>query len=214
MTIKQPYGNIFLQLKDFILKEINSMINKLPQSIPCRVIKNNGQTVNVQLTVSTGVTNQTINKIPIAKSKYFNIPFAAGDRGLLIPSSYIYDDLVLTGLGFISNSKKSTSRSGYVFVPFTNFAEDYAGVSVNNNTKIFSQDGNADIEITNTDIKFKTNEEILWSNLKIFLDAFKLSYNTNVTTENANLVSIQAQLTALGKPATITPLSSFTGDYR
>ena len=212
--ISQIYYNIFLQLRDWILKEISDALNKLPKTIPCKVVQNNGQTVDVLPTLNVGVTAQTMKNVPIAKSKYLNIPFKAGDLGLLVPASYLYNDLILMDMGFIQSPKLSTTLAGYIFIPMVNYANDLAGTSVNNNTKIFSQNGAADIEITNTDIKLKTNEEILWSKVKTFLDNFKIAFNNNVTTANNNYITISAALSSLGAPVSLTALSQYTGDYR
>lgn len=206
LMTKQPYQNVGLQLRQWILSEIETALSGLTKALPCKIITNNGQTVDVEVTVNIGMPLSIIKKVPIAKTKYLNLPLAAGDLGLLIPSNYLFNSLAITDITAIKNPKPATTISGYIFVPFTNYAQDYAGNGVNNNTKIFSQNGLADIEITNTDIKFKTNEEILWSKLKTWLDNYQINYNTNMTI-------IKAGLTALGY-APASGITNYTATYR
>ena len=205
-AIKQPYKNVGIQLKQWILSEINNSLNTLTKALPCKVITNNGQTVDVQVTINIGLPLSAIKKVPIAKTRYLNLPIKSGDLGMLIPSDYLFNSLAITAATSISAPKPGTTISGYIFIPFTNYAQDYAGVNVNNNTKIFSQNGASDIEITNSDIKFKTNEEILWSHLKTYLDNYQSNYNANMTI-------IKAGLLALGY-APASGITNYTGSYR
>ena len=213
-TIKQPYKNVGIQLKEWILSEINNSLNNLTKALPCKVITNNGQTVDVQVTVNIGMSLSNVKKVPIAKTRYLNLPIKAGDLGLLIPSDYLFNSLAITNNASIPAPKPATAISGYIFIPFTNYAQDYAGSNVNNNTKLFSQNGASNIEITNSDIKLKTNEEILWSHLKTYLDNWQLNYNANITATNANNATIIAAFATLGKTIVLGPSTPYNGSYR
>lgn len=212
--IRQPYKNIGVQLKQWILSEIENALNNLTKALPCKVVTNNGQTVDVQVTINTGINLSTIKKVPIAKTRYLNLPIKAGDLGLLIPSDYLYNSLAITNISSINDAKPSTAISGYIFVPFTNYSQDYAGSTANNNTKLFSQDGEGNIEITNTDFKITTDETITWNKLKTYLDNFQSNYNANITAINANNATIIAAFATLGKTIVLTNTTPYNGSYR
>lgn len=255
---KQPYYNTFLQLRGWILEEINKVLGQLPKTIPCKVTEYKGQVVDVLPTVDIGVTAKTLSDIPVAKSKYYNIPLQPDDPGLLVPASYLYNDLILSDLGFINSPKESTTFSGYIFIPFVTASGDY--VTEMTSTQIFSQGGKSNINmneeqiklsaveeastieitessinisaaseasvlalseeeaklsaasdassitLTSDDIKLKTDEEILWSKLKLFLDNWQTSYNSDIAI-------IKAGLTALGYPGA-SGITGFNGSYR
>lgn len=210
--IKQPYVNMFLKLRDWLIEEVNKILAQLPQTIPCKIIANNGETVDVQPILNLNVPVTTLTKVPIVKSKYINIPFSVGDIGMLIPASYIYNDLILTDLDFISNPKKSTNISGYLFLPLIPISKDY--ITAGTNTNLYSQDGSSYISVQNGDIILNSNEAISFNKLKTFLDNWKLNYNNNITTENINLGIITAAFSSLGVPVTLTPWTPYNGDYR
>ncbi len=147
--IKQIYENIVLQLRDTILSEIAAAFANRPPTIPCKVIEKTGSTVSVIPTINIGVTLKTMTNIPIAKSKYIDQPLSPGDKGMLVPSNYIFNGLILDppNLEEISDPKPSTNFSGYMFIPLSAKASDY--LAGGKHSVVYSQDGTTWIAIKN-----------------------------------------------------------------
>jgi len=148
--IKADYKNIILQVRSIILDEIAKasvgLGKGLPPTIPCEVISKSGPLVSVIPTIDLGVSPQVMTNIPIAKSPYHNQPLKKGDKGLLVPASYLFDKLILAGesaepLNYINNPKPSPNLGGYVFWPLSDVSADLSGAG--EVEAIYSQDGAA-----------------------------------------------------------------------
>ena len=144
--IKQEYLNITKQLRDTILAEIAKAAENLPPIIPCKVISKTGPTVTVLPTLNLGVALQVMTNIPIAKSRYHNDPIQAGDKGMLVPASYLFDGLILAGtdaspLNYLTKPLPSPNLGGYMFVPLSDVAQHLNAAG--DVEAIYSQDGAA-----------------------------------------------------------------------
>lgn len=220
--IRQPYKNVFLQLRDLLLSEIDNKMKREPQAIPCRVVKKTGATVTVVPIIDLGATPQPITNVPICKPRCFTFPLAAGDIGLLIPASFIYDQVVLNDVKLITEPKRASTLGGYIFLPLAAVSGTNPDYEVAGHTKqgevsaLYSPGGQSFVGVWDGDIILLSNEPISFNKLKTWLDNFQANYNANVSLINSNNNAIKGGFLSCSPPVTVTlqNLNSFNDSYR
>lgn len=145
--------NLPQALLTIIKREIEQYANAQPISFPCQVIASNIDTVNIKTIAPVlGVSDVILTKIPVVKSKYFNIPLTPGDIGICIGTSFLIDSLINQNMPTIIKPIKATKGSGLIFVPLCTPTTDYAK---QNDTQLFSMDGQTSITLNAQGITIK-----------------------------------------------------------
>lgn len=194
------------QLSEMIDSAIDKRIQMLPASYPCQVVSVDGVFVNVKTLLKSGI-NDIERRIPIIQSPYLTLPISAGDIGIALNCSYLFEN-ILDGQEIQTNIK-SQKENGLFFIPLV------AGANQKNDTDsttITNQNKDASIVLSSNGITIENAKKITFNN-KINIDNLYsvISIVIEMIDLLANGVNGSASTNALytaGKQAKITQIKT------
>lgn len=130
------------QFNEIINKAINAKLSELPFSFPCKVtsIDSSGVYVNVETLLSKTQNDTEYQNIPIMQSPYITTPIQAGDIGIALNCSFLFD-LIIDDKE-IEFNQKTIRDNALFFIPLVskkNQQNDIANLTLLNQNKDIKQ---------------------------------------------------------------------------
>lgn len=106
--------NISGNLENFVKNIVDTAIEGLPTSYPCKVVSVENNFVEVQTLLKSSEVD-TNTKIPILQSPYLTLPIKEGDIGLALNCSFLFEN-ILQGRP-IEENLRTSAKNALFFVP-------------------------------------------------------------------------------------------------